>query len=138
MKLSYGQIYITLQCGPTSECTELNVISFKVKTHCAFTSRPLIPGVLELAKGSDVICESGLRSEKLILRHRSDLDQCDETSYSSCGGNQRAHADARGVPGQPLLNVTNKRYERGYLQVKACKAASGSTFLVNLLFWFID
>lgn len=111
MKLSYGQIYITLQCGPTSECTELNVISFKVKTHCAFTSRALIPGVLELAKGSDVICESVLHSEKLILRHRSKLDRCDETTafpcYSICGGNRRARTETRGV-----LNVTNKHYER--------------------------
>lgn len=106
MKLSYGQIYITLQCGPTSECTELNVISFKVKTHCAFTSRALIPGALELAKGSDVICESGLHSEILIPRPRSKLDRCDETTafpcYSLCGENQRARAGTRGVPRQPV------------------------------------
>lgn len=74
MKLSYGQIYIILQCGPTSQCSELNVISFKVNSHCAFTSRALISGVLELAKGGDVISESVLHSVELrqiTLRHKS-------------------------------------------------------------------
>lgn len=84
MGLSYGPIYITLQCGPTSECTELNVISFKVKTHCAFPSRALIPGVLELAKGSDVICESVLHYVKLSLRHGSNLERCDERTAFAC------------------------------------------------------
>lgn len=65
MKLSYGQIYITLQCGPASQCSELNVISFKVNSHHAFTSSALILGVLELAKGSDVITESVLLSVEL-------------------------------------------------------------------------
>lgn len=101
MELSYGQIYITLQCGPTSGCTELNVISFKVKTHCAFTSRALIPGVLELAKGSDVICESVLHSVKLTLRHRSHLERCDETSafacYSARREDRRGRAEIEGV-----------------------------------------
>lgn len=101
MELSYGQIYITLQCGPTSGCTELNVISFKVKTHCAFTSRALIPGVLELAKGGDVICESVLHSVKLTLRHRSHLERCEETSafacYSARCEDRRGLAEIEGV-----------------------------------------
>lgn len=42
--------------------TVLNVISFKVKTRCAFTSRALILGVLELAKDDDVNSESVLHS----------------------------------------------------------------------------
>lgn len=42
MRLSYGQIYITLQCGPAAQCSELNVISFKVNSHCAFASGALI------------------------------------------------------------------------------------------------
>lgn len=42
--------------------TVLNVISLKVKTHCAFTSRALILGVLELAKDDDVNSESVLHS----------------------------------------------------------------------------
>lgn len=75
MKLSYGQIYITLQCGATSQRSELNVISFKVNSHCAFTSRALISGVLELAKGGDVISESVLHSGELrqiTVRHESE------------------------------------------------------------------
>lgn len=79
MKLSYGQIYITLQCGAASRCSELNVISFKVNSRCAFTSRALISGVLELAKGSDVISESVLHSGELrqiTLRHKSKPSQC--------------------------------------------------------------
>lgn len=101
MELSYGQIYITLQRGPTSECTELNVISFKVKTHSAFTSRALIPGVLELAKGSDVISESVLHSVKLTLRHRSNLERCDEAAAFACYSVQRedrrGHEEIEGV-----------------------------------------
>lgn len=79
MKLSYGQIYITLQCGPTSQCSELNVISFKVNSHRALTSRALILCVLELAKGSDVITESVLLSVELrqiALTHKSKPSQC--------------------------------------------------------------
>lgn len=79
MKLSYGQIYITLQCGPTSQRSELNVISFKVNSHCAFASRALILCVLDLAKGSDVITESVLlwvKLQQITLRHKSELSQC--------------------------------------------------------------
>lgn len=75
MKLSYGQIYITLQCGPTSQRSQLNVISFKVSSHCAFASRALILCVLELAKGNDVIAESVLRSlefRQITRRHKSE------------------------------------------------------------------
>lgn len=79
MKLSYGQIYITLQCGPTWQRSELNVISFQVNSHCAFALRALILCALELAKGSDVITESMLLSVELrqiSWRHKSKPSQC--------------------------------------------------------------
>lgn len=54
------------------------VISFKVNSHCAFTSRALILGVLDLARGSDVITESVLLLElrQITVRHKSEPSQC--------------------------------------------------------------
>lgn len=55
------------------------VISFKVNSHCAFTSRALILGVLDLARGSDVITESVLLSvelRRITVRHKSEPSQC--------------------------------------------------------------
>lgn len=140
MELSYGQIYITLQCGPTSGCTEPNVISFKVKTHCAFTSRALIPGVLELAKGSDVICESVLHSVKLTLQHRSHLerwrDECFCLLYCPPRGSEgtrrnRGCLKAFRPDFRPVWTVADKHYKSSYLQGKASEATSGSAVLVN-------
>lgn len=65
MKLSCGQIYITLQCGLARQRSQLNVISFKVNSHCAFTSRALISLVLDLAEGGDVIADSVLLRAEL-------------------------------------------------------------------------
>lgn len=140
MELSYGQIYITLQCGPTSGCTELNVISFKVKTHCAFTSRALIPGVLELAKGSDVICESVLHSVKLTLRHRSHLERCDGTSAFACYSARRE--DRRGMRGnRGRLKTFQPDFHPELLQINVTRAVifkeKHLKLLVNQPLWSV-